>query len=201
MLYDDYVLPDDSDKKCRHYKWSESEDAMLRRLVNKAKVPNWNTIAKRFHNRNARQCKDRWNYYLSPNVNNSEWTEEEDKLLFEKFEEFGTKWSAIAKFFNNRTNTNVKNRWLAIHRRSAQKSSKASSKEASDSTEKQSDEEKPQKENNDAFDSLFQEVIDQTISDTISMSFLPDVDLLSHGLSKNDSSMNDILMGSFAELW
>ena len=106
-----------SKPKVRHYKWSPAEDMLLKKLILSKSVPNWTTIAKRFKNRNVRQCKDRWNYYLSPNVNNTEWTKEEDELLLEKYKEYGTKWSTIAKFFNNRTNTNVKNRYLAMMRK------------------------------------------------------------------------------------
>ena len=102
--------------KVRHFKWSPAEDMLLKKLILSKAVPNWTLIARKFKNRNVRQCKDRWNYYLCPTVNNSEWTKEEDELLLEKYKEFGTKWSRIAKFFNNRTNTNVKNRYLAMMR-------------------------------------------------------------------------------------
>ena len=134
MSYDEYTLPDDSETKNRHFKWTPREDNLLRRLVNKTKVPNWNTIAKRFKNRNPRQCKDRWNYYLSPNVNNSAWTAEEDALLYEKYAEFGSKWSAVAKFFQGRTNTNVKNRWLALNRQSKRNKDKQSNQSATETS-------------------------------------------------------------------
>ena len=102
--------------KHKHCKWTPLEDQRLRSIVMLYGDRNWAQIAAQIPNRNARQCQERWEYYLSPNVNNSPWTESEDKLLHEKYAEYGTKWSVIARFFNGRTNTNVKNRWLALNR-------------------------------------------------------------------------------------
>lgn len=102
--------------KKRHSKWSKEEDDKLRNIVSGMTNPNWNLISKNFKNRNPRQCQERWTYYLSPDVNNGPWTPEEDKILTEKYAEFGSKWSFIAKFFKGRTNTNVKNRWLSMMR-------------------------------------------------------------------------------------
>jgi hypothetical protein len=40
----------------------------------------------------------------------TEWTDSEDILLFEKFQELGPKWVQIAKYFPNRTDAMIKNR-------------------------------------------------------------------------------------------
>lgn len=109
----------------KHYKWTSSEDSQLRRLVRNTKKPNWVSISLKFANRNPRQCKDRWNNYLCPDINNSEWSPEEDELLKEKFKEYGSKWSQISQFFIKRTSTNVKNRWLYLGRKSSRRSKKA----------------------------------------------------------------------------
>ena len=62
--------------------------------------------------RNARQCRERWKHYLSSNRGKSPWTEEEDKLLLEKMEELGPKWTKIATFFQDRTDIQIKTRWM-----------------------------------------------------------------------------------------
>ncbi|EAY03679.1 Myb-like DNA-binding domain containing protein [Trichomonas vaginalis G3] len=121
--------------KHRHNKWSPSEDEKLRSLVISSNKLNWRLIALNIPNRNARQCQERWNYYLSPNVNNGEWTKEEDELLYEKYREFGTKWQQIAKFFRGRTNTNVKNRFLALERKAQRLESASSSSSSEDNIE------------------------------------------------------------------
>lgn len=112
----------DCEPKHQHHKWTPEEDEKLMKIISSSKKIDWNIIAKKMHKRNARQCKDRWYYYLRPDVNNGEWSAEEDELLKEKVKELGTEWQKIAKFFNQRTNTNCKNRWLAMQREKQRKS-------------------------------------------------------------------------------
>lgn len=109
---------DEPKKKVRHNKWSSFEDRLLLDIVSSRprRSINWKEVSAKIPNRNPRQCQERWDYYLSPDVNNTPWTFEEDMLLIEKQREFGTKWSIIATFFKGRTNTNVKNRYLALCR-------------------------------------------------------------------------------------
>ena len=89
---------------------------LLKELVMANGTNKWSFIASRFTNRNVRQVKERWEYYLSPSVNNGPWTAQEDKLLLEKYHELGSKWTAISHFFVGRTNTCCKNRFLAMKR-------------------------------------------------------------------------------------
>lgn len=103
-------------KKFKHQKWTAAEDAQLYKLLIGQYSVNLDNVAKLMYNRNARQCKDRWNYYLCPTVNNGDWSHEEDELLNQKVKELGTKWKEISTFFIGRTNTNCKNRWLAMQR-------------------------------------------------------------------------------------
>lgn len=112
--------------KNKHFKWTPLEDELLIRIVSNMKPVDWDKVSNLMGNRNVRQCKDRWNYYLSPDVNNGEWTEEEDNLLREKVKEFGTKWKIIASFFTGRTNTNFKNRFLAMKREKMNETKKGS---------------------------------------------------------------------------
>ena len=189
--------------KVRHFKWSPAEDLLLKKLIIGRRIPNWAAIAKRFTNRNARQCKDRWNYYLCPTVNNGEWTPEEDALLFEKYKEYGTKWSKIAKFFNNRTNTNVKNRYLAIMRNEARTKAQEKLKNQSEKTSDMYDEEEevndeklqslqssdsissPEQTSNELFDNLFNSI---------------PFDLVSTGLAL-DQENSQTLLETFNFIW
>ena len=99
-------------------KFTIEEDNLLINLVNNSKnIINWDKISLELENRSARQCKDRWNNYLSPNINKSEWTLEEDKILIEKQKEYGPKWVLISQFFKNRTDISVKNRWISLMRK------------------------------------------------------------------------------------
>ena len=99
-------------------KFTPYDDMRLRELINPMGYNNWYEIAKKMKNRNPRQCKDRWEYYLSPMVNNGPWTPQEDQILLEKYQEYGTKWIKIARFLRGRTNTCCKNRFLWLKRMS-----------------------------------------------------------------------------------
>ena len=92
-------------------KFKPEEDAKLRSLVSKYGEMAWNEIANEMEGRNVRQCHDRWFYYLTPQLNNTPWTKEEDKRLIKLAKEYKGKWVAISKHFNRRTDTQIKNRW------------------------------------------------------------------------------------------
>ena len=105
--------------KKRHAKdkFKLSEDTLLKSLVRIYGENNWEVIAANMKERNARQCKDRWFLYLSPNINNSPWTEEEEAKLVKLVGELGPRWVKITKHFDRRTDTQIKNRWNVIKRR------------------------------------------------------------------------------------
>ena len=99
-------------------KFTQEEDNLLRQLVAQFGENNWANLSEHMPHRNMRQCKERWQNYLSPKVCNAPWSNEEDALLEQKYKELGPKWVRIALSFPNRTDTNVKNRWLVLSRRS-----------------------------------------------------------------------------------
>lgn len=97
--------------------FTNEEDRHLRKLVRKFGSKNkWNEISALMKTRDPRQCRDRWNYYLSPKNNDEKWTEEEDKLLFDLYEQRGRKWATFKPFFNGRTTVNIKSRWYFLNR-------------------------------------------------------------------------------------
>jgi hypothetical protein len=100
-------------------KFSVHEDDRLRALVGELGIGNWPEVASRLGTRSARQCRERFKNYLSPNLRNGQWSEEEDRLLGEKFSEFGAKWSVIVNFFPSRSEVNLKNRWTQLQNRGA----------------------------------------------------------------------------------
>lgn len=92
-------------------KFTPEEDEKLRMLVAENGAQKWDMIAESMPGRTGRQCRDRYQNYLSPGISRDEWTEEEEKLLVEKYAEFGSHWSKISRFFQGRTGTALKNRW------------------------------------------------------------------------------------------
>jgi hypothetical protein len=100
----------------RHLKWKKEEDELLEQLVAIEGTRDWATISEQMEGRNPRQCKERWDNYLRRDLRHTEWTQEEDMLLFKKHEELGSKWVHIARFFPNRTDAMVKTRFNLINR-------------------------------------------------------------------------------------
>ncbi|OHT08913.1 hypothetical protein TRFO_22418 [Tritrichomonas foetus] len=100
-------------------KFTLDEDSKLKEIVESYYhgSVNWEAVASMMPGRNARQCKERYSNYLSPTVNNSPWTQEEDDLLIAKHTELGAKWVRIASYFSGRSDTSIKNRWMVLQRR------------------------------------------------------------------------------------
>lgn len=103
-------------------KFTPAEDAKLKLLVKIFGVGSWNKISASMGKRNARQCRDRYKNYLSPNVKSDPWTAEEDSKLEKLVETMGKKWSLIAKEFNGRTDINIKSRYALLQRQKARES-------------------------------------------------------------------------------
>lgn len=93
------------------------EDMTLKKLVSIYGDSDWELISKMMVSRNPRQCRERWNKFLSDSINKEPWTEEENNLLISKYKELGPKWMKISKFFNARTDVYIKNRWNIIMRK------------------------------------------------------------------------------------
>ncbi|OHT05387.1 hypothetical protein TRFO_05984 [Tritrichomonas foetus] len=100
-------------------KFTEEEDQRLKYFVRLYGTKNWNIVSRFMGSRNARQCRERYNNYLNPKLRKEAWSPEEDRLLSQKYAEFGARWNKIAKFFKNRSDINIRNRCMLIERRKA----------------------------------------------------------------------------------
>nr|QSD99590.1 MYB family transcription factor [Melilotus albus] len=97
--------------------WTANEDRILVQLVNRFGHRKWSKIAKFLKGRIGKQCRERWNNHLRPNIKKDSWTEEEDKILIEAHKIVGNKWAEIARRLTGRTENSVKNHWNATKRR------------------------------------------------------------------------------------
>jgi hypothetical protein len=93
-------------------KFSSEEDEKLKILIEKHGLENWNLISTLMGNRNPRQCRERWNNYVNPMLNREAWAFEEDQIVMKKYEENGPRWNEIARSLSNRSDNNVRNRWM-----------------------------------------------------------------------------------------
>jgi hypothetical protein len=95
-------------------KFTPYEDALLAHLVTYSHLPVWDEIASHMPGRNARQCRERWKHYVSVGCQSRPWTQAEDALLLERESRLGPRWTAIARYFYNRSDIQVKCRWIQL---------------------------------------------------------------------------------------
>ena len=93
-------------------KFTQDEDNKLKILYNLYKGQ-WKKISTHFCGKTARQCRERWIYYLSSGMNKGSFSNEEIKQLQKLVHENGHNWRIISANMN-RTEIQVKNEWKKL---------------------------------------------------------------------------------------
>jgi myb proto-oncogene protein len=99
--------------------FSADDDAHLLDLVARYGTEDWGAIACHFPQRNVRQVRERWRFYLNPDHIVARWTEQEEQLLLHEREMIGPRWSTIANLFPGRTAVDLKNHYATMKLRIA----------------------------------------------------------------------------------
>ncbi|KAJ3436675.1 snRNA-activating protein complex subunit [Anaeramoeba flamelloides] len=94
--------------------WTDIEDNLLVNAIKLFGDSNWSQVSVFVYGRNSKQCRERWNNQLNPDINRSQFTVEEEELLIQKQKELGNKWTTIAQFFENRPDNMIKNAWHSL---------------------------------------------------------------------------------------
>eukprot|EP00467_Chlorarachnion_reptans_P019610 CAMPEP_0114499746 /NCGR_PEP_ID=MMETSP0109-20121206/7588_1 /TAXON_ID=29199 /ORGANISM="Chlorarachnion reptans, Strain CCCM449" /LENGTH=352 /DNA_ID=CAMNT_0001677347 /DNA_START=47 /DNA_END=1105 /DNA_ORIENTATION=+ len=103
-------------KKTKKFRgrWTQEEDARLRRAVELFDGKNWKQIAQAgFRGKKTDvQCLHRWQKVLRPGLVKGPWTTEEDVLVIAMVQKYGVKkWSLIAQHVGGRLGKQCRERW------------------------------------------------------------------------------------------
>lgn len=97
--------------------WTQQEDKML--LDAMATFTGhicWEELSKMIPGRTAKQCRERWQFRLHPDVNKAPFEPWEDDLIIRERVNCGNHWAQIAQMLPGRTSCAVKNRWYTVLR-------------------------------------------------------------------------------------
>lgn len=94
--------------------FTAEEDNRLKSLVSELGEHKWEAVAKQMPNRTGRQCRERYNAYLSPTLTDTQWTEAQDQVLLRMVSSWGRSWARFAQAFPGKSPRNLQNRWLKL---------------------------------------------------------------------------------------
>ncbi|CAD8168635.1 unnamed protein product [Paramecium octaurelia] len=113
--------------------WSYQEDKLLLELIKLHGCTSWNHIARELQSlgknplkvRSSAACRERYQNILNPDLNKSNWTQEEEENLFNLQQSCGNSWARIAAQMPGRSDLLCKNYFYATLRKVLRRLSKA----------------------------------------------------------------------------
>ena len=88
----------DGHSKVGKHSWTPEEDEKLTAAVTKYGACRWSMISMHVASgRVGKQCRERWNNHLCPDVKKSEWSDAEDLAILQGVADQGTRWCEIVQ--------------------------------------------------------------------------------------------------------
>lgn len=115
-----YAPPEPQPEKAKHAgkgQWTVDEDKLL--LDAMATFQGhicWEELSKKIPGRTAKQCRERWQFRLHPDVSKMPFQPWEDDFIINERLTNGNHWARIASMLPGRTSCAVKNRWYTVLR-------------------------------------------------------------------------------------
>ncbi|XP_019182605.1 PREDICTED: transcription factor MYB75-like [Ipomoea nil] len=104
--------PPSSSRLMRKGAWTEEEDNLLRKCIQKYGEGKWHLVPLRAGlNRCRKSCRLRWLNYLRPDIKRGDFSVDEVDLIMRLHRLLGNRWSLIAGRIPGRTANDVKNYW------------------------------------------------------------------------------------------
>jgi hypothetical protein len=97
--------------------WTKKEDAILTREVKEMNGRKWNQLCLMLPGRTGKQCRERWNYQLTPSINKESWTEDELEQMVKLYFKFGTSWRKFTEYLPGRNTLQIKNKYNSFVKR------------------------------------------------------------------------------------
>ncbi|GAB4858014.1 Myb- protein [Ancistrocladus abbreviatus] len=92
--------------------WTPEEDIILVSYIQEHGPGNWRSVpTKTGLLRCSKSCRLRWTNYLRPGIKRGNFTPHEEGMIIHLQASLGNKWAAIASYFPQRTDNDIKNYW------------------------------------------------------------------------------------------
>lgn len=91
--------------------WTDSQDKILRDKAKEYQYKKWSLVAKYIPGKTGTQCSRRINI-IKRGVSKGAWSLEEDKQLIKLYNRFGRKWVTISKHMPQRTDGQIRDRYV-----------------------------------------------------------------------------------------
>lgn len=106
-------------------RFTAEEDSKLKKYVKRAgKNLDWNVISLKMKVRSPRQCRERYNNYLRADLKKTQFSEDEDRVILEKYSLLGKKWFDISRYVPGRSPNSIRLRTQILLKRKAEAESK-----------------------------------------------------------------------------